>query len=138
MNAGIPCEMELRIPRRRDCVRVARMAALAIASEIGFNYDDMKDVELAVAEACANAVEHAGGGECGPVLIRFVLGPRNLTVEVIDRGPGFDPEQLEAEGSEDTPGGLGILIIRSVMDEVEIRCDAQAGTCVRMVKHRAA
>jgi serine/threonine-protein kinase RsbW len=138
MNAVTPCEIELRIPCRADCVRVARMAALAIASELSLNYDDMKDVELAVGEACANAVEHASGSECSTIVVRFALDPKGLIVEVIDRGPGFDVDKVAAEGSEGAPyGGLGLSIMRSVMDEVEIICDAQSGTCVRMTKYRA-
>jgi serine/threonine-protein kinase RsbW len=139
MNAVTPCEMELRIPRRPEFVRVARMAACTLASVLDFTYDTVKDIELAVGEACANAVEHAGGVECETILVRFRFDHRHLAVEVIDRGPGFDITEIEAEDSgKAKSGGLGLVVIQSVMDQVEIRCDAQSGTCVRMVKYRAA
>jgi len=139
MNAVTPCEMELRIPRRPEFVRVARMAACALASQLDFTYDMVKDVELAVGEACTNAVEHAGGVECETILVRFVFDHSRLAVEVVDRGPGFDVADVEVQHAERTQNrGLGLVVIRSVMDEVEIHCDAETGTCVRMIKYRAA
>lgn len=139
MNAVTLCEMELRIPRRPEFVRVARMAAKVLACQLGFTHDVASDIELAVSEACTNAVEHAAGAECATVLIRFVFDHKHLAVEVIDRGPGFDIAEIEAEDFANAKnGGLGLVVIRSVMDEVEIRCNAESGTCVRMIKYRAA
>jgi len=59
-------------------------------------------------------------------------------MEVIDNGPGFDPAQVSsADVDEEVVGGLGLLVIRSLMDELEITCDPKAGgTRVRMVKYR--
>jgi serine/threonine-protein kinase RsbW len=155
MEEAVSGRVELRIPRRGEFVRVARMATCALAAQLGFPYDLMKDVELAVAEACTNAVQHAnavssdkqeseehdglrGGEACDEIVLRFSSDAHQLAVEVIDRGQGFDPaavESMDREGQR--PGGLGLMVIRQVMDEVTIVCDKQTGTCVRMVKHRA-
>jgi len=140
MRTKAPEQVEIRIPRRAELVRVARMAACAIASQMGFTIDIIKDIELAVGEACANAVEHVRVGDDGPdeIIIRFTLGQDELVVEVMDRGQGFDPEQAgkgEADDS-DEPGGLGLFVIRALMDELRVDCDPATGTCVRMVKRR--
>jgi len=158
MEEAASGRVELRIPRQAQFVRVARLAACALAAQLDFTYDVVKDIELAVAEACTNAVEHAvarpAGGRgkaapaqalgavaddgCDEIVVRFASDSQQLVVEVIDRGQGFDPravEELELEGER--LGGLGLMVIRQVMDEVDIECDEQTGTCVRMVKYRA-
>jgi anti-sigma regulatory factor (Ser/Thr protein kinase) len=113
------------------------MAACALAAQLDFTYDVMKDVELAVGEACANAVEHVAGEGCDEVIVRFVIDAKQLAVEVIDRGEGFDPAMAVDEDKHwEHPGGLGLVVIREVMDEMEIQCDPETGTCVRMIKYR--
>jgi serine/threonine-protein kinase RsbW len=140
MRTKTPEQVEIRIPRRAEFVRVARMAAGAVAAQMDFTYDVIKDVELAVGEACANAVEHVADESCDEVIVRFTIGDEQLTMEVVDKGEGFDPEQAgkaTAGDDWDEPGGLGLLVIRELMDEMHIDCDPSTGTCVRMVKYRA-
>ncbi len=138
MKTTTPDQIEIRIPRRAEFVRVARMAACALGSHLDFTYDVVKDLELAVGEACANAVEHVAAAGADEILVRFIIDPRQLTIEVIDQGQGFDPEagRPEEQPEWDEPGGLGLMVIREVVDEFEVTCDCDAGTCVRMVKRR--
>ncbi len=142
MKTTTPDQVEIRIPRRAEFVRVARMAACAVASHLDFTYDVVKDVELAVGEACANAVEHVPDEICNEILVRFSMDPTQLTIEVVDRGQGFDPRgsgSAEAGQAQDwdDPGGLGLAVIREVMDDMAVESDETAGTCVRMVKYRS-
>jgi anti-sigma regulatory factor (Ser/Thr protein kinase) len=77
---------------------------------------------LALTEACSNSVRHAYGGGEGHVEICFELLDDRLVVEVADDGAGFEPNgaEPELEGDDLSEGGLGIAIIRSIADEVEI------------------
>jgi len=137
MKLAAPGRVELTIPRRAEFVRLARMTACTLAAQLDFTYDVMKDVELAVAEACTNAVEHVADESCTEILVRFTIDGEQLAVEVIDRGQGFDPsaaEEVVVDGER--IGGLGLMVIRQVMDEVDVKCDPETGTCVRMVKYR--
>ena len=139
MKTSAPEQVEIRIPRSAEFVRVARMATCALASQLNFTYDVIKDIELAVGEACANAVEHVYRDRPNEILIRFSVDDTQIAVEVVDRGQGFDPERAKMAKDLDTwddPGGLGLLVMREVMDEVAIDCDEASGTCVRMVKYR--
>ena len=130
--------MELRIPRDAEFVRVARKTAATLAYQLSFTVVDARDIELAVGEACNNAIEHVPAESAEEILVRFAVEPDRLVVEVIDHGEGFDPEEVE-QGLPDgeSVGGLGLTVIKSVMDEVEIRCDRETGTCVRMIKRQA-
>ena len=133
---GSAGQVELKIPRRAEFVRLARMTACAVAAQLDFTYEVMKDVELAVGEACTNAVEHVADESCDEILVRFTIDAERLAVDVVDRGQGFDPA-AEQEAEEEEIGGLGLLVIEQVMDEVDIQCDPKTGTCVRMIKYRA-
>ena len=137
MRAVAPVQVELRIPRSCEFVRVARKTAAALAHQLEFTIHDVADIELAVSEACTNAVEHVPGQECREILVRFSADATQLVMEVVDQGPGFDPaEAAEAAPTEEGLGGLGLLVIRSLMDDLEIKCDPETGTRVRMVKYR--
>jgi len=129
MMATAPARMELRIPRRPEFVRMARRTTCALAAQLDFTYDMVKDIELAVGEACTNAVRHVEKARSDDILVRFTVESQRLVIEIIDYGQGFQPEE---EGGE----GLGLVVMRSVMDEVDIHCQAETGTCVRMVKYR--
>jgi serine/threonine-protein kinase RsbW len=74
-----------------------------------------------VTEACSNAVRHAyGEGREGIVKIDYELHADRLVIEVSDDGAGFDQEQREQERGALTEGGLGLAIIRSLTDELEL------------------
>jgi serine/threonine-protein kinase RsbW len=134
MNAVDTMQVELRIPRKPEFIRLARATAWALAAQLDFLVVQADDIKLAVSEACTNAVEHVPEDLSEEIVVRFVVDPQRLTVEVVDHGPGFDVTQpaVCAEGD----GGLGLVIIRSIMDEVDIACDPHTGTCVRMIKYR--
>jgi len=129
MSIAAPTRMELRIPRKPEFVRMARRTTCALAAQLDFTYDTIKDIELAVGEACTNAVRHVAEARSEDILVRFIVETQRLVIEIIDYGQGFEPDE---EGGE----GLGLVVMRSVMDEVDIRCQAETGTCVRMVKYR--
>ncbi len=134
MNTVAASHIELRIPRKPEFVKLARSTAWTVAAHLDFVVAQADDIRLAVGEACTNAVEHVSGADCEDIIIRFVVAPESLVVEVVDYGPGFDETTVAKD--DDSVGGLGLVIIRSVMDEVDVLCDSKTGTCVRMTKYR--
>jgi len=134
MNTLAASQIELRIPRRPEFVKLARCTAWTLAAQLEFVVSQADDIRLAVGEACTNAVEHVPADACEAILIRFLVAPESLTIEVVDDGPGFDASA--PPDVEDDIGGLGLVIIRSVMDDVDVVCDPKTGTCVRMTKYR--
>ncbi len=134
MNTLTPCPIELRIPRKPEYVKLARSTAWTLAAQLEFLVSQADDIRLAVGEACTNAVEHVPAELSEHIIIRFLITAQHLTIEVVDSGPGFDEQAVTKD--EDGIGGLGLVIIRSVMDEVDVMCDPCTGTCVRMTKYR--
>ena len=121
-----------RIP---EVVRfVADRAAVA-----GLDPEGVKRLELAVEEAVVNVCHYAYPGEGGVVVVRVAGEPSRLTVEVEDAGRPFDPlsapaPDLAAPIDERRVGGLGIVLIRRLMDEVRYRRDGDRNLLTMVVK----
>ncbi len=120
-------------PSAYRSVAEARHAATDFASRCGFSLSDICDIALAVGEACNNAAEH-GHVEKGNFSVGCSFDGLDLTVQISDGGRGFDPSG-KGERAIDDPNvrGLGIFIMRSLMDEVRYET-ANGGTTVELIK----
>ncbi|MET3291703.1 UNVERIFIED_CONTAM: serine/threonine-protein kinase RsbW [Brevibacillus sp. OAP136] len=134
--------IDLTIPARLEYIGVARLLVSGVANRAGLTYDDIEDVKLAVAEACTNAVQHAYLEQEGSIRIQCQLFCDRLLIQVADDGVSFDTERekmkmgpIDREASIETitEGGLGLFLIHSLMDEVDVRNDQ--GIVVSMVKY---
>lgn len=130
----------LEIPARAEFVALARLVVSALAASDGDLSDErVDDLKLAVSEACTNAIEaHDTVDTAERVRLRCWADDRGLEVSVEDSGPGFDPASLPDHPPVTDPArlkferGLGIPLIRALVDEVEIT-SSQQGTAVRLV-----
>ncbi len=118
--------VRLTIPAKPEYITLSRLALSGLSRVRVLPDATLADLKLALTEACSNSVRHAYGDGEGHVDISFELHDDRLVVEVSDDGSGFEPEGAGAQGSggdeeaDLTEGGLGIAIIRSIADEVEI------------------
>jgi serine/threonine-protein kinase RsbW len=112
--------VRLTIPAKPEYITLSRLALVGLGRVRPFSEDTLADVKLALTEACSNSVRHAYGDDGGHVDISFELLDDRLIVEVADDGSGFVPLPTDETPDELTEGGLGIAIIRSIADEVEI------------------
>ena len=118
---------------------IAQRTALA-----GLDEDQAFAVQMAVDEACTNAIEHAyEGRQDGEVRICCYLESRDFVVRISDRGRPFDPSSVPSPDicaplQDRQVGGLGLFLMRKLMDSVEFRFDAVQGNEVVMRKHRQA
>ena len=133
-------EVVLEIPARADYISLARQVVAAAAEvEPTFHDERIDDLRLAVSEAATNAIEaHTDLSSDERVVIRCDLGEDRIEVEVLDRGAGFVMEDLEEVPDSTDPRrlrhehGLGIPLMRVLVDEAEITSSA-GGTTVRLV-----
>jgi serine/threonine-protein kinase RsbW len=130
--------VRLRIPAKPEYIALGRLALTGLGQARGLDSDTMGDLKLALTEAVSNSVRHAyvGDGE-GQVEIRYELRADRIVVEVIDDGAGFDPDEAPSfDGDELSEGGLGIAIIRTVADDVQIESrPGVRGSRLRFVKN---
>ena len=131
----------LTIPCAPEYVGTARLTILGVASRMGFSYDQVEDIRLAVGEACANAIERAGHLKVvNPLItIRSLVEPSKLTVEVEDHtdspvSEGVDTEKPAAKIESMNSQELGALLMEILVDEVSVEQTAGGGTRVRLVK----
>jgi serine/threonine-protein kinase RsbW len=131
--------VELKIPGRAEWVAVARLAVAAVASRLHFSVDEIEDIKLAIAEACTNAIQSAGGVDAGVIEIVCDAREDELRVTVRDRstGPHLEPVDGSPIGEGRTEA-LGIFLIRALMDTVAYSTDARRGTELVMTKRVSA
>ncbi len=125
--------VQLRIPSKPEWVAVARLAVAAVANRLRFSIEEIEDVKLAVAEACTNCIQHAVGSE--QIEVTCEIEPTGLTVRVRDHGRGTTPDNIGSRRiAEPRVGGLGVFLIRSLMDTVEYDVHPDSGTNLVMTK----
>jgi serine/threonine-protein kinase RsbW len=131
--------VELKIPGRAEWVAVARLAVAAVASRLRFSVDEIEDIKLALAEACTNAIQSAGGQDAGVIEIVCDAREDELRVTVRDSGAGIHLEPVRAGGlDEGRTEELGVFLIRALMDSVDYTSDPRRGTELVMIKRVSA
>ncbi|MFQ6097775.1 MAG: ATP-binding protein [Armatimonadota bacterium] len=130
--------IELVLPAENRWLQSARLTVSGVASRARLSVAQIEDLKLAVGEACTNAVEHAYGPDHpNPTIrIRCKILSDQFVVEVIDEGCGFllDESVLDPKCPPAGEHGLGLFIICSTVDHVDIDTAPGAGTKVTMVK----
>ncbi|MCB0833701.1 MAG: ATP-binding protein [Bacteroidetes bacterium] len=128
----------LNIPSRTDNLEIIRDFVITIARKQGFSEDSIGEIELAVDEACANVIKHAYHfKDDKEIAIQVETDEERISITISDEGQGFDPSSLESPEErlqKHARGGLGIALIRKVMDEVTFNIHP-GNTHVRMVKY---
>lgn len=148
---------ELTIPCYPELVHVVRSALAAFGARLNLTVDLIDDLKLAVTEACNNAIQHAYAGmeRAGTVRVLCWVESERIVIEVRDEGRGIAyeesmgkaPERIESElpgepvrdeKAQDIEGekcvGLGMMIMRALMDEVDIETVPERGTTVRLIR----
>ena len=111
----------LTIPAKAEYMVLPRLALTGLARMRALEADMVADLKLALTEACSNSIRHAYDiGAQGKVEVRYELSDDRLAVEVTDDGDGFDPATMRRSSGELDEGGLGIAIIRALVDELDI------------------
>jgi serine/threonine-protein kinase RsbW len=134
--------IELSILSDPKNLAVARAAVEKMARQEGFAPSDIDGMVLAIDEALANIMKHGYEGQKNCHIriqlsaVRDEHDQAGLQITLLDRGKQVNPEIIKGRDLEDVrPGGLGVHIIRTVMDHVEYRCRDDGGMELRMSKY---
>lgn len=136
--------IEIRIPAKPQYVSVIRLSISGLATRIGFLYDEIEDLKIAVSEAVTNVVHHAyNDNEEGEIVIGCALyDKQKIEIMVADYGNSFNFEEIKSKigpYSEDDQvsmlreGGLGLYLMETLMDEVKV--NNEGGVTVFMTKY---
>ena len=122
-----------------ESVDSAEELAVGVAQAAGFDEDDLMKIGMAVRESMVNAVVH-GNRYNAHKKVHFAVyrNGERYQITVADEGDGFDvaslPDPLAPENLLRT-SGRGIFLMRSFMDDVQIRRRDPAGMEVTLVKY---
>jgi serine/threonine-protein kinase RsbW len=120
--------LELRAEADKDGLPLARQALRALGHSVGADFDALHDAELALTEACANAIRHAYPGEQGTIGVSIEARGSEIHAVVRDHGRGMPAERPAPQPI----GGLGLKVIEAVARDVEIKSEKGLGTEVSM------
>ncbi|MFZ2502591.1 MAG: hypothetical protein WAW88_07975 [Nocardioides sp.] len=116
-----------RAPDALELAPNVRLALIEAATEALRNVHDhaLPDQSAGWSDGLA-----AGGSPAAPAVLRLTQGPDSVTVELRDRGPGFDPRQVD-------PARLGIAVsiygrMSSVGGSASVQSRRGAGVYVRL------
>lgn len=120
---------------------VAEHIVTEAARQAGFDEEELHKLGMAVRESIVNAVVHGNRYNARKkVHLSVADGPDYLAVTIRDEGEGFDlsalPDPL-AEHNLLQQSGRGLFLIRSFVDELQVRRMTPRGTEVRLVKYIA-
>jgi anti-sigma regulatory factor (Ser/Thr protein kinase) len=113
-----------------------------IARKGGFSEKDVYNIQLATDEAASNIIEHAYQNMPGNIL-ELSCGMKGdvITVTLTDYGDSFDPSEvpvpdLKADLSDRKIGGLGLFLMRKLMDHVDYRPGPNKSNVLTMTKRK--
>ena len=134
-----PEEVDQFLESTLESVDQAEELAVGMAQRAGLDEDELMKVGMAIRESMVNAVVH-GNRYNANKKVRFSVSSNaeRLLVQVGDEGEGFDfnsiPDPLAPENLMRT-SGRGIFLIRSFMDDFQMRHLENGGTEVTLVKN---
>jgi len=128
---------KMRVTSSVKYIKKVRSEVEEIATEMGFSPEDVFNIKLAINEAHANVIEHAySGSDSGDILFQFLTYQDRLEIVIKDFGQGMgakttkgDDQLEELEGS-----GLGVFLIKTVMDRVRYKRTLKVGTELWLTK----
>jgi len=130
--------IELTIPSSPRHLSLVRVLARWLAEKARLPERDWGRVELAAVEATTNIIRHAYGGDPTKV-IRILLREveDGIEIEFLDDGKGAPPSSLVGrDPSELEPGGLGIHMMKTCMDDFHYETRPGSGSRLVLRKRR--
>lgn len=128
-------------PANFDYLDAIRDFVADVAAQSGFSEKEIYSLQLAADEAASNIIEHAYEGIAdGELDISCTMRGREFIILMKDQGRPFDPSKvkqpnLKADLSERQIGGLGVYLMRKLMDEVHYESAGKTNT-LTMIKRK--
>ena len=131
----------LQIESRTERLIAVRDFVSAAAREFGFSDEEISKIALAVDEACTNVIKHAYKFDPGKKLTISVKGGNGaFEISIQDTGRRFDPAILQPPDMKEylthfRRGGLGVYLMKALMDKVEYSFAPGKQNEVRLIKY---
>ncbi|HLF41229.1 MAG TPA: ATP-binding protein [Acidimicrobiia bacterium] len=122
---GTGGDVRLVVPAAPEYLRLVRLTAAGLASRMGFTFDEVEDLRIAVDELCFLLVGNGSTPQSSSMELRYSAGPDSITIE----------GRADVGGTPPEPSELSLQILGALVDEHEVDGD---GTTVhfRLLKRR--
>ncbi|MBN2733522.1 MAG: ATP-binding protein [Methanomicrobiaceae archaeon] len=115
--------LDIVIPAKPDKIEKLASEVDKILSQNNFSKEIIFNVQLSLEEVIVNIINHGYRGKDGLIGIRLEASLQNVSIEISDSAPAFNPllipkPDITSDIDERSIGGLGIYLVREVMDEV--------------------
>lgn len=129
--------IEIKISSDPKYLKKVRRKVNQLAKLSGFQKEERYYITLAVNEAVSNIIKHAYHNAKGrPIIIHGFLKEDRLEIVLRDFGIKANSNKIKSRELEDIkPGGLGVHIIKSVMDVVEYDNSIDDGNQLLLAKY---
>ncbi|MBN1896081.1 SpoIIE family protein phosphatase [bacterium] len=132
---------EWKFPAEIDYLGQMRDAITQFGRKFGVSERVINAFKLAIDEAGTNIIRHAYRDWPGEITVRMIIRQKTVTVSLIDQGHAFDPRNVQDPDLKryveiGKKGGLGIFIIRRVIDTIDFR-KTEEGNELRLTKSRS-
>ena len=142
INAQESRVVQVTVPGETYSLALVRKIVTHIATTAGFQEPEVDKIEIAVDEACTNAMEHAYR-KLSPkphVEIHITSDPERMVIDVIDQGATFDfasykPPCFPDHWDHGHTRGLGLYLIGQCMDSISYEQISGTENRLRLVKH---
>ncbi len=141
MKKGNKNRYKIRFSSKTDNLEIVRDFVNRIALKAGFVQDGADQISLAVDEACTNVIKHAHKYDARRMIDLSVnYNEKQIEITITDTGRGFNPSALPKPDlskyiHEAKMGGLGIHLMKTLMDKVDYTFNPGIKNQVSMVKY---
>ncbi|MCH8124526.1 SpoIIE family protein phosphatase [candidate division KSB1 bacterium] len=131
---------EIQFPAEINSLKKLRDFVTRIGKKYKLTDKIINSFKLAVDEASTNIIRHAYRDKKGQITLRIIVRKYDVTVSLIDQGRYFDPKNVKDPDLKryvniGKKGGLGIFMIRKLVDDVDYR-RIERGNELRLTNRR--
>jgi anti-sigma regulatory factor (Ser/Thr protein kinase) len=113
----VKIDFTVTLPVDAQSVPLVRGLLRQALEQLGVVASSIDEVVLALTEACANVVHHAGEHE--EYQVDVSIDDQVCRISVLDNGTGFDVDAVTAQAPSPLEGGRGLVLMRALVDELK-------------------
>ena len=140
-NSSKNFKKEIVVKSTTDNLSQVRDFTKSAAEKVGFSQDAIGKIILAVDEACSNVIKHAYKYSIdGEISVSLNFKKPKLVISITDEGTHFDPDlipepDIKEYHKQKKVGGLGMFLMKKLMDEVKYKNLSDNRNQVILVKY---
>ncbi len=128
--------IQLSVTSHPENLKQIRCLMADVTTVLDLSKEEVSSLILAVDEVCSNIIRHGYNNDhTRQISLTITPAHEQLCIKIVDDGLSFDPNTaVPRDPDEIKPGGLGIFIVKQVMDLVEYETTDKGLNTIKLVK----